>query len=288
MVNQNMLFDLQPSTRCKVTVENGLLVFASPYDAQLVASLKNTIPGFQRSWDKNRKVWLIAPAQADNLKRIVSTCFHEELHVPTIATIQPLKETRLLEVHYLGACKLREDGTSTSWGYIDGQWAAIFTEETLRTWFEAGPQRPGEVASLYSVLGVNQAASGEEIKTAFRRMAKQWHPDVCREPDAAQQFRRINEAYQLLSDPNKKQRYDVGLVLTGTIDVPSEDWSKDIRTGGYRSPLRCGLIMADGAETMPGKFLVEKILAWEDITRNSLTLVSSWEMGAKVPTENWI
>ncbi len=61
---------------------------------------------------------------------------------------------------------------------------------------------------FYVVLGVERAASDAEIKRAFRKLAQQWHPDVNTEPGAQERFKEINEAYQVLSDPERRQRYD--------------------------------------------------------------------------------
>ena len=60
----------------------------------------------------------------------------------------------------------------------------------------------------YEVLGVKKDASDEEIKRAFRKLAKQYHPDVNKEPGAAEKFKEIGEAYSVLSDPNKRSQYD--------------------------------------------------------------------------------
>jgi molecular chaperone DnaJ len=61
---------------------------------------------------------------------------------------------------------------------------------------------------FYQVLGVNRQASQEEIKKAFRRLARQYHPDVNKNPDAEARFKEINEAYEILSDPEKRSMYD--------------------------------------------------------------------------------
>jgi len=61
----------------------------------------------------------------------------------------------------------------------------------------------------YTVLGVERGASDAEIKRAFRRLAQQWHPDVNTEAEAAERFKEINEAYQVLSDPQRRQAYDM-------------------------------------------------------------------------------
>ena len=60
----------------------------------------------------------------------------------------------------------------------------------------------------YETLGVNKNASDEDIKRAFRKLAKQYHPDVNKEPGAAEKFKEIGEAYAVLSDPNKRKTYD--------------------------------------------------------------------------------
>ncbi len=60
----------------------------------------------------------------------------------------------------------------------------------------------------YEVLGVSREASTEEIKRAYRRLARQYHPDVNKEPDAEERFKEINEAYEILSDPQKRAYYD--------------------------------------------------------------------------------
>ncbi len=60
----------------------------------------------------------------------------------------------------------------------------------------------------YEVLGVSKTATDEEIKRAFRKLAKQYHPDVNKEPGADEKFKEIGEAYAVLSDENKRRQYD--------------------------------------------------------------------------------
>ena len=60
----------------------------------------------------------------------------------------------------------------------------------------------------YEVLGVDKSASEAEIKSAFRKLAKQYHPDVSKEPDAAEKFKEAQEAYAVLSDADKRRQYD--------------------------------------------------------------------------------
>ncbi len=60
----------------------------------------------------------------------------------------------------------------------------------------------------YEVLGVEKGASADEIKKAYRRLAKQYHPDVNKDKESVQKFKEVSEAYEVLSDPDKRAQYD--------------------------------------------------------------------------------
>ena len=60
----------------------------------------------------------------------------------------------------------------------------------------------------YEILGIPRNASNDEIKASFRKLARQYHPDVNKESDAEEKFKEVNEAYSILSDPEKRKRYD--------------------------------------------------------------------------------
>lgn len=64
------------------------------------------------------------------------------------------------------------------------------------------------VGDFYETLGVSRSASEKDIKSAFRKLARQWHPDVNKEPGAQEKFQEIARAYEVLSDSQKRQRYD--------------------------------------------------------------------------------
>lgn len=61
---------------------------------------------------------------------------------------------------------------------------------------------------FYEVLGVTKSATADELKRAYRKLALEWHPDRNKSPEAHDKFKEINEAYEVLSDPQKRQTYD--------------------------------------------------------------------------------
>lgn len=65
-----------------------------------------------------------------------------------------------------------------------------------------------EKRDYYEVLGIDKSASPDQIKSAYRQMAKKYHPDLNKSPDAPAKFKEVQEAYEVLSDPQKKQAYD--------------------------------------------------------------------------------
>jgi curved DNA-binding protein len=65
-----------------------------------------------------------------------------------------------------------------------------------------------EYKDYYAALGVNREASPDVIKAAYRRLARKYHPDVSREPNAEEKFKNLQEAYEVLKDPEKRRAYD--------------------------------------------------------------------------------
>ena len=65
-----------------------------------------------------------------------------------------------------------------------------------------------EFRDYYQTLGVAREAPADDVKKAYRKLARKYHPDVSREPDAEKRMKEVNEAYEVLSDPEKRAAYD--------------------------------------------------------------------------------
>jgi curved DNA-binding protein len=82
----------------------------------------------------------------------------------------------------------------------------------------------------YAILGVPRTASADDVKKAYRKLAKQYHPDVSKEKNAEERFKEINEAHQTLSDPEKKAAYDqLGQYQPGEEIRPPPGWGREFR-----------------------------------------------------------
>ena len=79
----------------------------------------------------------------------------------------------------------------------------------------------------YAILGVGRDASAEEIKKAYRKLARKYHPDVSKEADAEERFKEVAEAYEALKDPEKRAAYDqLGRHAAGQEFQPPPDWGE--------------------------------------------------------------
>ncbi len=265
------------------------LQFYSPYDRLLIADLKSRIPYNERRWDGNNKCWIVTTNNLNTLKTLCSQYLGNEPYIQgQIGTIQTKPQTKLLNVRYIGTPKDRGNGEKSAFGHDGNDWSIVFPELVLRQWFEGDNATVDTTdLTLYGVLSLKRNCAGTDIKSAWRRMAKRYHPDINKDDDAAQMMQRINEAYEVLNNPMKRKKYDAGLVLAASLkDTPHTRRSAFDHI--WRAPERCGFIMATGMNQL-GRFVVETIHQWEPIKDNyGRELVTSWPMGADIYQENWV
>jgi curved DNA-binding protein len=89
---------------------------------------------------------------------------------------------------------------------------------------------PVGTRDYYEALGLSRGASSEEIRRAYRKLAREYHPDVNKEPGAEERFKEISEAYDVLRDPEKRERYDrMGAGRAG----PGATGFDGFRAGGF-------------------------------------------------------
>ncbi len=86
----------------------------------------------------------------------------------------------------------------------------------------------------YATLGVAKDASADEVKKAYRKLARKFHPDVSKDKDAKEKFQDVSEAYETLKDPEKRAAYDqLGSFQAGQDFRPPPGWEQQFSQGGF-------------------------------------------------------
>src|SRR3954453_18453377 len=87
----------------------------------------------------------------------------------------------------------------------------------------------------YATLGVAKDASADDIKKAYRKLARKYHPDVSKEPDAKEKFQDVSEAYETLKDAEKRAAYDqLGSFQPGQDFQPPPGWEQQFSEGDFK------------------------------------------------------
>lgn len=289
------------STPTIIRTQDGLEI-STPYNKEFVDTLKETIPYNKRTWVKPN--WIIKDKDLEMTVIGLILVFYGIL--PRIIDRQNDARKRIrktIRVEYLGRCKPRDSrdtgkndlqNTAAS-AWVDGSWSVIVLESALREHFAGNKEK--KTQTYYTILGVSNEATDSEIKKAYRRAARQWHPDVNGgDKEAEEMFKKINKANSVLSDPTKRKKYDFILGVTDDLESDKDrmsDWMKDLNDYknsmyGYSPPILCGILEVEG-EIVAGRLVVDKILSWEDITDDTgRTMVVTWIYGDKTFTVHWV
>jgi hypothetical protein len=248
-----------------------------------------------RQW--NKPYWSVNKKYAIDLAELVAIYYNVSVQLPDYSNYVPAPEIDVVMVEYIGYCKPRTGNIPSPSAYasVNGGWNVLFPEDVLKAFFNqagGGSFDIDESSSYYAILGITDQAAQDDIKKAFRRLSRQWHPDVCRESGAEEMFKRINDANQVLSDPQKRRKYNAArrIERDASKGQPQDLMAEVYTTYGnqYRSPFRCGLVTIEYVP-MGNKAIVTKILAWDDIVGSDGKIMTSfWSMDLETYVINWI
>lgn len=262
-----------------VTAESGGLKVKTPFDANFVAMLKAEIPAMARKWDPPSKCWYVSVSYQTQLKQLIDTCFNCDVQMPTVIGADNTVFEITFQADYIANTKTQGSEAASS-VHANGSWSAKISEKVLRAWFKQ-EQTAGKAATYYALLGCDEKATERDIKVAFKRAARQWHPDLCKEPEARDMFEKVKTASEVLLNFESRSKYDAGLFFEKLNRGPQRTgrgraiYQPSVQTT-FTPLLRCGLLTVKARRDL-GNLIVEEILKWEDIENEiGQTMVSFW------------
>lgn len=275
----------------------GGIGIVSPKNYQFLDDLKRAVPSKFRAW--RRPLWVVHWAFAPQLIECIESNFGERPDLP-VQWKYPNEQIKFC-VKYVGKTKQQLDDPEF-WGpganaRADDYWQLVFYEDALEHFFLSRRQESKESKKqnndYYDLLLLHKNADENEIKKAYRRLARQWHPDINKEPEATDMFIKVQDAYQTLSDPMKRKRYDF---ILGALPPPTFDFTQDLRQTvgyrdryGYRAPLTCGWVTCVGQWRGAAKFYATEIKDWQDIIdEQGRTLVTYFNTTSGQLVEQWV
>jgi len=267
------------------------------YDRAFIDALKIEVPSFGRTWDNDHRTWHIDPDWYKEVENLVWYHFKFRPTWPQARLFKPNYRDIDFKLMYVGNSKGDPDrATKRASSGTDGKsWDYIFWEFALANWFTGvTPSRPRQqLANLYSILEIPEDFPTDQMKAAFWKQAKIWHPDVNKTPEATERFKLVNEAFETLSKPLRRARYDIGLKIEKEEMFQAGhnsrgNYSNISQYGStFKPPVRCGILRARGYDRM-GRFYITEVEDWNDIVdQRGRTLVTKWDMRSQTVVQEW-
>lgn len=251
------------------------------YNPTITEEIKR-LPAWGRGWNRDERQWEVAPPLMPLLVERLRALTGMALDAPPAEAYHPPVSVTL-EALYVGRVKGEGELAAANVMTLSRQWMAALWGPAVLRWFGATPASANTPATLYELIGASPDASAAELTNAIKRQLRQWHPDVCREPDAAERTRQLLEARAILLDPVQRSRYDAGLEAARLAGMRRQSAG-----GEFRPPLRSGRITGTGYKVVD-RWIIASIRSWDDLVDDrGRTAVVSWPAGAEDPVVVWV
>lgn len=265
---------------------NNSYTLSFSYDPALIADLKANIPSHHLRWNPTHKLWQVSIHKVNKAIEILER-YGASISFARDTVGKLVYHNKIITLDYLGACKSYGNDDPVAFGYSDNSWSVVIPQTTLIDFFGATSNVDIlRTKNLFNILQVSQSSNDNEVKTAYRSAAKKYHPDVYKESNGTEIFKRIKEAYDALKTQDGRDRYALGLKMEGMLKDESDNKKPDIL---FRSPLNCGKLRVVGTDLFEDTFLVSTILSWDKLTNKyGQVAVARWDSNKKRVETEWI
>jgi hypothetical protein len=270
-------------------LDRATVAMDASYNVAFLQMFKALVPAKHRQWRASDKIWAFTPSYISEVIDLATRMGYEIETTPYMGndTAQQEVETIIAQVNYLGNARRRPDGSVNATGLDErGEWVYLFPFDVLAEFLDISiVSSPLTAKTHYERLGVERTATGDEIKRAFRKAVRAWHPDVNAHPDAAEATIAIRDSYEVLANERQRRKYDVALKLAPQVDGGNAVANEIV----WVPPdyLRCGLWKVDVTHAL-GRMAVEKIHDHYDIVNSAGEIMAvRWDGGNGTPLISW-
>lgn len=268
----------------------GAFILRMPFDPMVIGQFKVDVPSFEREYNPASKTWTFDGSRLQYIIKLLESAGYElEGNAMRGVVGQRGVVCETIRVNYLGNARKRQGGEVTASAMDErGNWSFLFPFAVLAAWFDLPDiaNSPLSASNLYEMFGVGQAATDSEIKSAYRRLMRTWHPDVNDDPLAAEVFCAVQDGYAVLTDAQRRGRYNVGLALAP--QVKKQGGKQDEIVWVPPNHSRCGYLDVE-METGLRTSIIRAIYDWQDIINTQgRQLVSKWNASRNEPEYDWI